>query len=555
MFSPGRMSSRGCPVPNATICARVIMEELITRGVRDVVLAPGSRSAPLAYELFEADKIGLLRLHVRIDERSAGFLALGLAKASQLPVPVVTTSGTATGNLHPAVMEAAHSHLPLVVITADRPQASVGTGANQTTDQQQLFARHVRAEAHLDDAGGTPRLWRFHLARLLVAATGERSRLPGPVHLNISFSEPLSPEPGQVPSHPGLEVESAGWTPMPTVLAPGAQTVVLAGDATPATGATAAAVAEAAGVPLLAEPSSNARRGPAAMSTYRVLLQSSLAADIERVIVFGHPTLSRPVTQLLQRDDVELVVVSGFADWVDPGTRATLVTSAVELEQSPPDWLERWQQAERQLRPRLDQLIGGPELLTGPALAARVWSLLGRSDILVVGSSNPIRDLDLAAVNPEPATVYANRGLAGIDGTVSTAVGVALAVERPTHALLGDLTFLHDSNGLLVGPEEPRPDLRLVVANDDGGSLFATLEHGLPAYMQAFERVFGTPHGVDLRQLSQSMGAAYRRVEQVDELDGVLEEPPLGLEVVEAVVDRRHRRTLNAEISSLAATL
>jgi 2-succinyl-5-enolpyruvyl-6-hydroxy-3-cyclohexene-1-carboxylate synthase len=194
-------------------------------------------------------------------------------------------------------------------------------------------------------------------------------------------------------------------------------------------------------------------------------------------------------------------------------------------------------------------------VLTGPAVAARLWSCLGSADTLVAGSSNPIRDLDLAPITADPPTVYANRGLAGIDGTVSTAVGVALAVGHPTHALLGDLTFLHDSNGLILGPAEPRPDLRLVVANDDGGSIFATLEHGLPAHMGAFERIFGTPHGVDLQRLAESCGAAYRRVERLDQVDEVIAEPPLGIEVVEAVIDRRHRRTLSADLNRLAAAL
>jgi 2-succinyl-5-enolpyruvyl-6-hydroxy-3-cyclohexene-1-carboxylate synthase len=541
-------------VGNATLCARVIVEELISRGVRDAVLAPGSRSAPLAYELFEADKIGLIRLHVRIDERSAAFLALGLAKASGSLVPVLTTSGTAAANLHPAVLEAAHSHIPLMVVTADRPSFLVDTGANQTTAQRRLFADHVRATAQIDDTGGGPHVWRFHLARLLTAATGQRSRLPGPSHLNVAFSEPLSPGPEHVPSHPELTIEPRAALSSSTVLHPGPQAVIVAGDASPAEGARANLLASSARIPLLAEPSSNARYGTAAISAYRLLLQSSLAEDIERVIVFGHPTLSRPVTRLLQRDDVELIVVSPYADWIDPGTRATLVASGVELEPGGEEWLERWQQGDVGLRPQLDRLLGDQPQLTGPALASRLWSGLGRADTLVVGSSNPIRDLDLAPIGLEAPTVYANRGLSGIDGTVSTAAGVALAVERPTHALLGDLTFLHDSNGLVLGPAEPRPDLRLVVANDDGGSIFATLEHGLPAHMGAFERIFGTPHGVNLSLLAEAMGASYQRITDLGQVDDILAEPPLGIQVVEAVIDRQHRRTLSVEISRLAAT-
>jgi 2-succinyl-5-enolpyruvyl-6-hydroxy-3-cyclohexene-1-carboxylate synthase len=543
--------------------ARVLVEGLLSAGVRDVVLAPGSRSAPLAYELFEADRIGLLTLHVRIDERSAGFLALGLAKGSGLPVAVVTTSGTAVANLHPAVLEAFHSHLPLVLLTADRPAGLTHTGANQTTDQAHLFGRHVRAFAAVSDAafaadgGGDVAGWRFELTRLLSAATGVRSRLPGPVHLDVALSEPLVPtEVAHVPAAPEV-VLTATREAAPTRLAPGPQTVLVAGDLPPAAGRAAADLAAAAGVPLLAEPSSNARRGPAALSTYRLLLASGLAEEVERVVVLGKPTLSRPVTRLLSRSDVELVVVSAHADWPDPGRVATLVTDAVTFDPagSDPGWFASWQAAELRAREQLDALLAAQPYLSGPALAAALWAGLGAADTLVVGSSNPVRDLDLAPVVAEPAVVYANRGLAGIDGTVSTAAGVALTRDRPTHALMGDLTLLHDAGGLVIGGSEPRPDLRLVVANDDGGSIFATLEQGQPAHLSAFERVFATPHGASLEALAAVSGTRYRRVADAEALAAVLAEPPIGLELVEAVVDRAHRRTLNAAISEIAATL
>jgi 2-succinyl-5-enolpyruvyl-6-hydroxy-3-cyclohexene-1-carboxylate synthase len=188
-------------------------------------------------------------------------------------------------------------------------------------------------------------------------------------------------------------------------------------------------------------------------------------------------------------------------------------------------------------------------------LAAAVWAALGAGDPLFAGSSNPIRDLDLAPINSASPLVYANRGLSGIDGNLSTAAGIALALERPTHALLGDLTVLHDATGLVIGREEPRPDLRLVVANDDGGSIFATLEQGEPAHMGAFERLFGTPQGLQFEALAAAAGIGYRRVQTADELAEVLAEPPAGMELVDAVIDRAHRRTLDREITALAATL
>ena len=558
----------------STRLARALVEGLLGAGVRDVVLAPGSRSAPLAYVLFEADRVGLLTLHVRIDERSAGFLALGLAKGSDRPVAVVTTSGTAVANLHPAVLEAFHAHLPLVLLTADRPQALTHTGANQTTDQSHLFGRHVRAFAAVSDApvgagGGDVAGWRFELRRLLSAATGARTRLPGPVHLDVALSEPLVPvtsvpveaEPLRADPEPRIS-RARGAEPL--LLPAGPRTVLVAGDLPPAAGRVAAELAEAAGVPLLAEPSSNARRGPTALSTYRLLLGSPLADRIERVVVLGRPTLSRPVSRLLARTDVELVVVSGYADWPDPGRTASAVVDGVVFEAVPSrvgsrgvgtDWLQAWRQAESRARAALDALLAEQAVLTGPALAGCLWSSLGGSDALVVGSSNPVRDLDLAPVAPDPAPVYANRGLAGIDGTVSTAVGIALSRARPTHALMGDLTLLHDAGGLLIGPDEPRPDLRVVVANDDGGSIFATLEHGRPEHSAAFERVFGTPHGASFEALAAVSGTRYRRVGDLAGLAAVLAEPPVGLELVEAVVDRAHRRTLNTAVTAIAARL
>jgi 2-succinyl-5-enolpyruvyl-6-hydroxy-3-cyclohexene-1-carboxylate synthase len=536
-------------------CAQLVVTELLGAGVQEVVLSPGSRSAPLAYELFEADKIGLLRLHVRIDERTAGFLALGLAKASERPVAVVTTSGTAAANLHPAVLEAFHSHLPLVAMTADRPRAARHAGGNQTTDQAGLFARHVRAETQIDDAPSTPRSWRFELGRVLTAATGARSGTPGPVHINLSFSEPLVPGVESAPIQPELLVTPRVTRPDPVDLPVGPQTLVVAGALSPSAGAAARAFAEQADLPLLAESVSNARGGPNALATGRLLLRTGLGEEIERVIMFGHPTLARPVLRLLGREDVELVVVTPTAEWIDPGTNARLVTDAVALDRADDGWRDRWTEADEAMSARLAEVLDGLAYLSGPVVAARLWAALGGADTLVIGSSSPVRDLDLAPVSAAPPAVYANRGLAGIDGTISTAIGVGLVVERPTHALVGDETFLHDTTGLIVGRHEQRPDLRIVVANDNGGAIFATLEHGHPIQSGAYERIFGTPHDVDLARLATATGAGYRRVQTGEELAEVLVEPPLGIEVVEAVIDRRLRRVLDNEIGALTVAV
>ncbi len=542
---------------DAGVLARTLVAALVAGGVRDVVLAPGSRSAPLALVLWAADRDGLLRLHVRVDERGAGFLALGLAKASGRPVAVATTSGTAVANLHPAVLEAHHSHVPLVVVSADRPAALRWTGANQTTHQQDLFAAHVRAAATLTGADGVP----YEVGRLLAAATGVRSRLPGPVHLDVELADPLVGDPADLAEPLArvrlTDVRPAG-PPTPLALAPGVPTVVVAGDAPPALGRTWAARAAAARVPLLAEPSSNARSGAAALGTYRLLLGSALADEVRRVVVVGHPTLSRPVLRLLSRRDVELVVVAPHADWPDPGRSATAVAQDVVLPAPGADeraWFERWRQADARSRTRLDALLEEWPVLTGAEVARAVLAALGTGDVLLVGSSNPVRDLDLAPVGEQAPEVFANRGLAGIDGLVSTAVGVAWGSGAPTTALLGDLSLQHDAGGLVIGPLERRPDLRLVVVNDDGGSIFAGLEQGGEAFTEPFERVFGTPQGLRIDALAAAAGVRHQEVGTLSELRTALGRPPAGLEIVEVCIDRTRRRALDQAVAALGRTV
>ncbi|WP_298129354.1 2-succinyl-5-enolpyruvyl-6-hydroxy-3-cyclohexene-1-carboxylic-acid synthase [Micropruina sp.] len=551
-------------------CAGTIVAQLCAQGVTDAVLASGSRSAPLALALASAEAEGRLRLHVRFDERSAGFLALGLAKASGRPVPVLTTSGTAVGNLLPAVMEAHHSGVPLLVISADRPAALVGVGANQTTDQARLFQPFVRWSARVSSMASETS-WAAQTARACVLAAGVGSCNPGPAHLNVELDQPLVGGEVALPELAAVVRESSGGSVAAPLVA-GPRTVVVCGDAPVAVGRQAAQVARSGGFPLVAEPSSNAR--DEALRTGSLLLGSALAAEVQRVVVFGHPTLSRSVNRLLARDDVEIIVVSAAPEWPDAGWRATRVVSAlVAAEPDDSGWLRRWQAADALLSARVDELVAGQPVLTGPAVAAAVVASVG-SGVLMLGNSQPIRDADLAtasSVTPDcshsgggsliqdaevlPGTgarVFANRGLAGIDGTVSTAVGVALASGEPVTLLCGDLTFLHDANGLAAGLGERRPDLRIVVADDSGGSIFATLEYGDVRYADSFERVFGTPPGVDPVRLAEAHGIPVRRVEDEASLTAALHRPIQGLDVVVATIDRAGRRALNAQLNALA---
>ncbi len=547
------------------------------------VLAPGSRSAPLAFAFHEAARTGRLVLHTRIDERSAAFLALGLARTSRTPVPVVTTSGTAVANLHPAVLEASHAGLPLLLLTADRPARLRGSNANQTTDQVKIFGDAVRQAVdvpapHPGDERRQVVSWRATAARACSTALGQEDGRAGPVHLNLQLEEPLVPGVAD-----GWSTGAGGrdggrpWSAVhphpqgrPRRLDRGPRTVVVAGDDA---GPPARILAEEGHWPLLAEPTSGSRTGENAIRTYRLLLgDPSLAGDIERVVVCGHPTLSRPVSRLLAREDVEIVAVHGRGGWSDPGRHAEVLARFVQPAggaggrfagegQQPPDpappspeqagWLARWKERDAEVGAALDALLAAEAGLTPHHVAAEVAAALPPRGLLFVGASNPVRDLDLMVPRyrvGDRRLVIGNRGLAGIDGSVSTAIGASLGRPSTTRALalLGDVTFLHDTNGLLLGPDERRPDLTLVVVNDDGGSIFASLEQGGDDFAASYDELFGTPHGVDLAALSAATRTPHRRVHSREELRDALGRPGGGIEVVEAVVRRDNRRDLDA---------
>ncbi|WP_309647162.1 2-succinyl-5-enolpyruvyl-6-hydroxy-3-cyclohexene-1-carboxylic-acid synthase [Nocardioides sp.] len=523
----------------STQLARAVVSALVEAGVSEVVVSPGSRNAPLSFAALAAASTGAVRLHTRVDERSAGFLALGLTR-SHARAAVVCTSGTAVANLHPAVLEAAHAGVPIVVLTADRPGRLRGTDANQTTDQVGIFGRLVPTHD------------------LAVGATLPDLDVDGPLHLNLQLDDPLLPDTsddGWVPSVAlSAERRGRGPGPAPVELPLGPRTVVVAGDDA-AQGARR--VAEAAGWPLLAEPTSGSRTGEHALRCYRLLLDGTLGSDIERVVVLGHPTLSRPVTRLLGRADVQVVSVRSRGVWAERPYAVALEAEAFTVAGADdPAWLARWREADRDVARRLDVLLAAEADLTPYEVAGAVSHALAPGDQLVVGASSPIRDLDLM-VRPYPVgsrrKTIANRGLAGIDGTISTAIGAALGRETPgrTIALMGDVTFLHDSNGLVLGPQEPRPDLTIVVVNDDGGSIFTMLEQGAPEHAAGFDRLFGTPHGVDLEALCAATRTPHWRVESLPELEQALASPNGGIEVVEVRVRRDNRRELDERIRAL----
>jgi 2-succinyl-5-enolpyruvyl-6-hydroxy-3-cyclohexene-1-carboxylate synthase len=539
----------------STALARVLVDELIACGVTDAVLAPGSRNAPLSMALHDADASGRLRLHVRIDERTAGFLAVGLARGSGRPAVVVTTSGTAVANLHPAVLEAHHGGVPLLVLSADRPPWLRDVGANQAIDQQSLFGpalRFFHEFAVAQRVSGQNAAWRAMVCRAVGAARGAGG-VAGPAQLNLPLAEPLLPDTTDVPDQPpadwpeSLVGRAGAWTTVvgsdgtfgPSVPVPGpGERVLFVADLTHPW---AAAVADA-GHLVVSEAGGAA--GSSVLGSGMHLLATAGFLDEarpQRVIVLGRPTLFRPVQRLLGDSRVTVDVIAHPQGYADPsGTVRAVAAGWPDLRESPhPDWAGRWRQADRLAADAVRGVLDELDIADSPRLARDLIAILPARATLVLGSSQVPRDVALSTAARDGLRVVANRGVAGIDGTVSTAVGVALTGndDAPTVALMGDLTFLHDVTGLVIGPHEPRPDLTIVVSNNDGGAIFSTLEPGAPQHARAFDRVFGTPHGVLLAGLAESCGVEHVFVSTADELLDTIGHPG-GIRVVEVPTSR-----------------
>ncbi|MCW2700062.1 MAG: menD [Blastococcus sp.] len=560
----------------STAFGRVLVDELVRGGVTDAVLSPGSRSAPVALALAAAERDGRLRLHVRIDERTAAFLALGLAKASGLPVPVLTTSGTAAAHLHAAVLEADASGVPLLALTADRPPELRATGANQTVEQPGLYGGAVRwsADVGVPEAGreeAQNRYWRSLVAKALVLARGTLSADPGPVHLNLALREPLLPDDGPGPLQSPWAGRPGGnpWTvvratPRPTSRATARpqRTLVVAGDGPPSRGRVIADDAAAFGVPVVAEPSSGSWTEQAIRSGALLLgVPGWLATHRpERVIVVGRPTLSRPVATLLADPSVEVETAVLTPRWPDAGRSSASVGVGLDAGVGEGDsidggWLAEWRAAADRVATAVDAVLDAAPGLSAARLARDVVRGLPPGALLVLGSSTPVRDVDRLAVPRSDLRIVANRGVAGIDGTISTAVGAALAHARaggaPAFALMGDLTFLHDLTGLLAGEGEQVPDLTVVVPDNDGGGIFAQLESGADRHARDYRRVFGTPHGRDLVAVAQSLGWAASQVSAPADLAGALMLG--GPRVVVVRTDQRAEALLAGELRQAAA--
>ena len=561
-----------------TAFARTLVDEWTRHGVTDACVAPGSRSAPLALALADDDRI---RVHVHLDERSASFFALGLGRATGRPSVVLCTSGTAGANFHPAVLEAHHGRVPLIVCTADRPPELRDTGAGQTVDQLKLFGNAVRwfHEAEVpSDRDGAGAAWRALASRAVAEASGSPA---GPVHLNLPFREPLVPSGDELVDAPGRSDDRPWTASAPGVRAPSVEMLdalahliadrprglIVAGWGAGVRPSTVLRFAEVAGWPVLADPLSNLRV-QGTIAAYDPLLRvpgfaGGHAPDV--VLRIGGPTTNKPLVQWLD-PSVDQVLVDPDGAWLDPlhgvsgrmvadpelllGALADAVDVMVDDE-----WVRTWTDADTAARSAIDALVDGWDEPFEGRIARDVVRATPTDGSLVVASSMPVRDVESFAPTRDQVIFHANRGVNGIDGFVSTALGIAAGSDGPTVALLGDLCFLHDSNGLLAAVDRG-VDATFVVVDNGGGGIFSFLPQAdLPDH---FETLFATPQSVDVGALAAVHGIPVTEVGGAAEL-----EPALlaavdggGVQVVRVRTDRaanvtRHREVWTAVADSL----
>lgn len=530
--------------------ALVMVDELIVCGVTDVVMGVGSRSAPLALALASAEDRGDIRLHVRVDERVAGFVALGLGKTTGVPAAVVTTSGSAVANLLPAVVEAHESRIPLVVLTADRPDRLRNVGANQVIAQSGIFGSFTRLAVDMEAARDLrPQYWRSTVARCVAVATDSID--PGPVHINAAFDEPLVDEsitkelPAELAGRPGgrpwtadarlvagmsIQVDEALALLDEAAVVP-ARGLIVVGDHDDDDAVDLVdELSDALGWPVISEPSGRSNGANLGLAHGPLVCEDPMfvqrhVPDI--VVTVGRVGLYRSVASVIAQAGMH-VAVDSRSSWSDPTRTADLVLAAVPLPPSDADtdrqWWAAWERADLMAAAAVETVLGSRRsAMSGMEVARTVAACLGEGSQFFLGSSSVVRHVgSFAGPSLTEVEVLGNRGTSGIDGCVSTAWGAALGFQSlgggPSVALVGDEAFWYDSNALAVPANEQRPDLVIVVADNDGAGIFSTLEQGEPAYSRHFERVFGVPMGVQIASLATSFGASVCEVNDADEL-------------------------------------
>ncbi len=517
---------RAANVNNSTSLARVVVRQIIESGVTDVVISPGSRNAPLSLAFFAAAEHKLITVHVRIDERTAAFFALGIIKATGRPVPVVCTSGTAVANYHPAVLEAHHTNAPLLLLTADRPAMLRKTGANQTTEQARIFGKAVRYFADVD---GPVYPMELPLDSLRM----------GPVHLNLQFDEPLLPD------------DSADWL-SEIVVAPksfvnrsksgtlrlvGARGVVVIGhDRAGLAVEEITQFTKLLGWPVIAEDPLSFPDAVAHASIFLTSQEIRSTLIPQSVLVIGRTTLSRSINAFIKSSPIQYVVDPRTAT-VDTDRHADRIFTTLPDLQGvihSDDWISTWNKVSERTKKLIASLDGWNEAVIARTIAAAIPN----DTALFVSSSRPIRDLEGFALPRGGIETYANRGLAGIDGNISTALGIAYA-HKSTIAVLGDLSFLYDLTGLI---NKEAINCRFIVINNDGGGIFSTLpQRG----SDGFETVFGTPHGLNPAEIAKSMGVSARQISSLKELEAEVKAPISGISVVVCDVPDRESNAEN----------
>jgi 2-succinyl-5-enolpyruvyl-6-hydroxy-3-cyclohexene-1-carboxylate synthase len=531
--------------------AATLVDEWARAGVRHAVVAPGSRSTPLALALANHERIAV---HVHHDERCAGFIGLGIGLATGCPAVVLTTSGTATTHLHAAVVEAHQAGVPLIVATADRPPELRGVAAPQTIDQTGLYGGAVRwfhDPGVADDA--TRSTWRSTASRAAAEATGGLAGRPGPVHLNLPFREPLL---GDVDELPPGRVDGSPWhvvTHAPDTAGGGPP---LSGRGFIVAGAGAPMSLADGPWPVLADARSGLC-GPAVVAHADALLRDAdLAVDLRPDIVLhvGHRPASRVVAEWIANSGAREIVVAG--QWADPSRTAAELRAAVPaLTDAPAGWLERWREVDDAAEAAITATLAAHDEPTEPGTARAVLAALPPGGHLVVSSSMPVRDLEWYARPRADVVVHANRGANGIDGVVSTAVGVALATGASTACLVGDVAFLHDTNALL-GVADRDLSLTIVVVDNDGGGIFSFLPQASAIATADFELLFGTPHGVRVEDLAAAHGLTSLTIESDDILEDVIRAslPHRGVRLVVVRTDRAANVELHAELNAAVAS-
>jgi 2-succinyl-5-enolpyruvyl-6-hydroxy-3-cyclohexene-1-carboxylate synthase len=573
------------PTNANTALASAFAEELARGGLRLAVVSPGSRSTPLAVALWRQPEI---EVTVIVDERSAGFFALGAAQASGEPVALLCTSGTALVNYHPAVVEADESGIPLLVLSADRPPELRGIGAGQTIDQIKTFGSSVRwfneVGTHEADDSGLLH-YRSVACRALSKARGEVR--PGPVHLNLPWREPLTPVPveGAVTATEPLALEGRGERPLTAItridlepsvflldemaghIGDAISGVIVAGrQLDPELREPLAHLARVSGFPILADPTSQLRCGPHdrshVVAAYDLLLRDEhFARSVvpELVLRFGEMPTSKPLRAWISESGADEIVIDPYGDWNEPTDRAAAILRADPTELAS-GWAarleglegrerplpDRWLEAERAAQRALDAALGDENAITEPALHRALGAAHCDGDLVYTSSSMPIRDQEtFVAPSTTNALFLSNRGANGIDGLISSGIGAARASGRPTTIVTGDLGLLHDLGGLAALREVSTP-VRIVVIDNAGGGIFHFLPQEAAMPEEEFEALLGTPRGIDAGKAAALFDLPHRRLESLADLP---EDLAAGTGLIEIRTDRRTNVEAHRELT------